>query len=441
MRILAITAGAAGMYCGSCLRDNALAAELMRRGHDVTLMPMYTPTLTDEANVSVQDRVLFGGLSVYLEQYVPLFRRTPRLIDRVLDSTAVIRAVAGRATKTDPRMLGALTISMLRGEEGNQRKEFDKLVEWLRAEPKPDVISLPNSLLISLAAPMRRALGAPVVVTLQGEDLFLDGLLEPYRSEALHLIRTQTADVDRFIAVSDFYAERMRVLLGIPADRIAVVPLGINLDGYEGLRKPRSGPFTIGFFARVAPEKGLHELCEAYRVLRQDLGLADARLEAAGYLGPEHKAYLADIERRLQEWGLAGEFQYHGTLDREAKLRFLRSVDVLSVPAPYPDGKGIYLLESMAAGTPVVQPRRGAFVETIERTGGGLLTDPSAQGLAAGLLTLARDEDLAQRLGATGAAGVRTHYSVAKEAERTLDVFREVAGATVEPAGQAAGKE
>ncbi|NOT60097.1 MAG: glycosyltransferase family 1 protein, partial [Acidobacteria bacterium] len=64
MRILYFTAGAAGMYCGSCLRDNALATELMRQGHDVTLVPLYTPTLTDEPNVS-QEKVLFGGISVY----------------------------------------------------------------------------------------------------------------------------------------------------------------------------------------------------------------------------------------------------------------------------------------------------------------------------------------------------------------------------------------
>jgi len=65
MRILSITAGAAGMYCGSCLRDNGLAVELLARGHDVTLLPLYTPTNPDEHNVS-RDRVLFGGISIYL---------------------------------------------------------------------------------------------------------------------------------------------------------------------------------------------------------------------------------------------------------------------------------------------------------------------------------------------------------------------------------------
>ncbi|HEX6211809.1 MAG TPA: glycosyltransferase family 4 protein [Methylomirabilota bacterium] len=430
MRILSITAGAANMYCGSCLRDNALAAELIRRGHEVTLMPVYTPTLTDEANVST-GRVLFGGISVYLEQYVPLFRRSPAFLDRLWDAAPVIRAFSRRSMSTDPRMLGELTVSMLKGEHGHQRKEFEKLVAWLRTEPKPDVVNLPNSLLIAMAAPIRRALGAPVTVTLQGEDLFLDGLHEPWRSQALELIRGQVGGVDLFVAVSEFCARRMRDLLAIPESKLAVVPLGIALGGYEGPRKPRTPPFTVGFFARLAPEKGLHELAEAYRLLRQTHGLPAGRLEAAGYLAAEHRPYLAKIEQQMRGWGLGDEFAYRGTLSREEKVRFLRGLDVLSVPGPYPDVKGIYLLEAMAAGTPVVQPRRGAYEETLERTGGGMLTEPTVEAIAEGLLALSRDAGLAERLGRVGAEGVRAHYSVAREADRAVAVYEQLLGSRV----------
>ena len=101
MKILSITAGAAGMYCGSCARDNALARELMSRGHDVTLVPVYTPTRTDEPNVC-RPNVLFGGISVYLEQYVSLFRKTPRFLDRLWDSPRVINALPGERYRTIP---------------------------------------------------------------------------------------------------------------------------------------------------------------------------------------------------------------------------------------------------------------------------------------------------------------------------------------------------
>ena len=132
MRVLLVTAGAGGMYCGSCLRDNALAAELKARGHDVFLLPLYTPTRTDEPNVS-DSRVFFGGVSVYLQQHVPFLRHTPDFIDRLWDSAAVIRAVSGRGVSTDPTLLGELTVSMLKGEDGFQAKEMRKLLRWLRA--------------------------------------------------------------------------------------------------------------------------------------------------------------------------------------------------------------------------------------------------------------------------------------------------------------------
>src|SRR5678816_257436 len=167
MRILSVTAGAAGMYCGSCSRDNALAVELIARGHDVTLLPLYTPTNPDEPNVS-RDRVLFGGISIYLQQHLALFRKTPRFLDRLWDSPAVIGAFASRSISTDPKLLGSLTISMLQGRRGVLRKEFDKLLEWLAAEAPPDVINLPNSLLIGLARPLRTALQRPICCTLQG---------------------------------------------------------------------------------------------------------------------------------------------------------------------------------------------------------------------------------------------------------------------------------
>src|ERR671913_1639593 len=141
MRILYITAGAANMYCGSCLRDNALAAELIRRGHDVVLLPVYTPTLTDEPNVS-EDRVFFGGISVYLQQKAPFFRWAPRIFDKLLDAPWLIRAASSGSISTDPQSLGEMTISMLKGEDGFQRKEFKKMIEWLASEPPPDVVDV-----------------------------------------------------------------------------------------------------------------------------------------------------------------------------------------------------------------------------------------------------------------------------------------------------------
>ena len=417
------------MYCGSCLRDNALAAQLQARGHDVTLLPVYTPTVTDEPNVS-EDRVFFGGVSVWLEQNVPLFRHTPAVLDKLWDSAPVIRALAGRSVSVDPGRLGALTVSMLEGEAGFQRKEHRKLSRWLREQPAFDLATLPNSLLLGLAPTLKGAHSRPVACTLQGEDLFLESLHEPYREKAKALIRRQADAVDGFIAVSAYYAGFMAGALGLPREKIHVVPLGVTLEGLEPRAARPDGPFTVGYFARVAPEKGLHLLAEAYALLRREKGLGPARLEAAGYLAPEHRPYLAQIEERLAEQGLGGEFHYHGTLDRAEKARFLQRLDVLSVPSPYAEPKGLYLLEALACGVPVVQPRHGAFPEILERTGGGRLFTPGDLGeLATLLLGLARDPEGARSLGATGAEGVRRHYDASRMASEALAVYSRLGGA------------
>ncbi|MEK6324191.1 MAG: glycosyltransferase family 4 protein [Acidobacteriota bacterium] len=428
MKILSITAGAAGMYCGSCLRDNALAAELLKQGHDVLLVPIYTPTLTDEENVS-QHRVFFGGISVYLEQHVPLFRHTPKLFDRLWDSEAALKMVARRSIAVDPKSLAELTISMLKGEDGYQRKELDNLINWLKSESRPDVVNLPNSLLIALARPIKRELNLPVFCTLQGEDLFIDGLGEPYRSEALELIRSNVEFVDGFLAVSDFYAKRMCRDLGIPENKMHVVPLGITFDGFEKRERLEASEFVVGYLARIAPEKGLHVLAEAYRLLRQRRPERQVRLEVAGYLAPEHHDYLSGIERQMNDWGLGDEFQYRGVLDREAKIEFLHGLDVMSVPATYDEPKGMSLLEAMAAGVPVVEPRRGSFPEIIERTGGGLLVDGfDAASLASGLQALIESPSLAAELSEKGFAGVREHYSASSMAKRAIDAYSSVDG-------------
>ena len=423
MRILQITAGAAGMFCGSCTRDNALARELLARGHDATLVPVYTPTSPDEPNVS-RRHVLFGGISVYLQQHSALFRKTPRVLDRLWDSPGVIGAFASRAISTDPRMLGDLTISMLEGEGGLLRKEFEKLDAWIRDEPLPDIITLPNSLLISLAAPLKRAFNRPVLCTLQGEELFLDALVPPYREQALAMIRRQVPGVDRFIAVSDYCAGFMHRYLEIPAVRISVVPLGITLDGYEQ-RRPTAGPFTVGYFARIAPEKGLHLLAEAYVRFRRRTADASMRLEAAGTMAPSSRGYLDSVMQVLAQAGLGSEFAYRGSLDRAGKLAFLSGLDLFSAPATYDEPKGMSVLEAMAAGVPVVEPDRGAFTEIVGRTGGGILVDPDdPDSLAEGLFTLWSDREKRDRLAQHAVAGVRAHYSVAHAADRLIAVCR-----------------
>ncbi len=231
--------------------------------------------------------------------------------------------------------------------------------------------------------------------------------------------------MDAFIAVSEYYGQYMAGYLGIPAEMIHVAPLGISLDGYPAHREERSETFTMGYFARVAQEKGLHLLADAYRILRRERGLPKSRLLAAGYLGPESRGYLAGIEKQINDAGLGGEFQYQGEVTRQEKLRFLSQLDVFSTPSIYHEPKGLSVLEAMASGVPVVLPSHGAFPEMIRKTGGGLLCDPqSATSLADAIHSIYRDPAMGRQMGEAGAAGVRRHYSVARSAANTVEVFQ-----------------
>jgi len=396
-------------------------------------IPLYTPTRTDEENQSAGSPVLFGGISVYLQQQSALFRHTPWLLDRLWDSRWALRAAARRSLAVDPKFLGAMAVSMLEGEEGAIAKEFLKLQDWLMHQDRPEVIQLPNTLLISLASSIRRIYDGPLCCTLQGEDLFLRGLPEPYRSRSLHLIRQHMHSVDAFVSVSVAYADEMSSLLAIPREKVHIVPLGVEAANYA-LAPRRAEPWTLGYLARIAPEKGLHLLAEAWRRFRS-MHQGPARVIAAGYLAPEHHAYLDAVRQQLGE-----EFAYHGEPDQAGKSRFLASLDAFCVPAAYDEPKGIYVLEAMAAGVPVVAPARGALKEHVETTGGGIAVTPDdPDALARALLQLREDGKLSGTLARQGYDGVRRHYSLRAMAERTLALYgsllRPGASATIEPLG------
>jgi len=426
MKIAYITAGAAGMYCGSCMHDNTLAAELVRQGHDALLVPTYTPIRTDERDVS-QTRVFFGGINVYLQQKFALFRHTPWLLDRLLDGRRLLGWVSGFAVQIEARKLGEMTVSMLRGEHGYQRKEVAKLAHWLAAEVRPDVVNLTNVLLSGLVHEVKRRTGAPVLGTLQGDDIYLESLPEPYRGESLRLIHEHCREIDGFIATSAAYADFMSGYLGIPRERIHVVYPGLNLAGHGGLRPPRSDPpHTIGYFARICREKGFHVLAEAFRALCALPGTPPCRLRASGWLGENNRPFFQEIQQKLREWGLADRFAYVEAPDHDSKTRFLQGLDVLSVPTVYREPKGLYVLEALANGVPVVQPRHGSFPELIEATGGGLLVNPDdPTDLARGLRELLEDPVRRLELGRKGKAAVHQRFTAARMAQETVEVYRQ----------------
>ena len=425
MKVAYITAGAAGMYCGTCIHDNMVATVLKKQGHNVSLIPTYTPTRTDEANVSL-NRVFFGGINVYLQQKLSLFRHTPWTLDKLLDNPTLLNGLARFSSSTDAQDLGQLTVSMLSAEQGHQSKELAKLVKWLAEENKPDIVYLTNSMLVGFTREIKKALAVPVLCALQGEDIFLQDLIEPYRSEALTLLRERAVDPDGFVAPGRYYAQFMAdTYLHVPIDKIDVVPLGLNMDGHGlPIEKPEPPPFIIGYLARICPEKGLHILVDAFRSVSEALGADNVQLHVAGYLGKKDEPYLEELVNRIQSWNLSDSFVHHGEVTRTQKIEFLNRLHVFSVPTVYRESKGLSIIESLANGVPVVQPRHGAFPEMIKATDGGILVEPeSPESVAAGIIELLNDTERREHLGETGKINVHQKFSDTIIAEQLLKVF------------------
>jgi glycosyltransferase involved in cell wall biosynthesis len=413
VRIVHLTAGTGTYYCGLCLRDHALAQALRRQGHQVTLVPLYLPPVL-EGGGEADDGwcpIFFGGINVYLQQKSSLFRHTPGWLDRLLNARWLLSWSTRLSDMTRPEELGELTVSMLRGKGGLQRKELAKLTAFLLGQGPFDIISIGTGLIIGVAPELARALTAPVICTLQGEDAFLDSLPQPWRDQSWALIGEQARACAAVVGASRYYAAMMARRLQLAEGAITVIHNGIDLDGYHDAGAGPDTP-TIGYLARLCALKGLGLLVDAFILLKRRPECARVRLRLAGSCTASDQRYVDEQQAKLAAAGIAGDVEVLTNLSRDEKLAFLRTLSVFSVPATYGEAFGLYVIEALASGVPVVQPRLGAFPELIEKTGGGLLCeaqDPAS--LAEGLATLVADRGRARTLGAQGRRAVIEHFS------------------------------
>ncbi len=417
MHIAIITAGGAGMFCGSCMHDNSWAKGLRAAGAEVSLLPMYTPIRVDEED-QTSTSVFFGGLNCYLNDRFSWWQRVPRILTRWLDSPGIIRRATKGAVSNDAKLLGSMTVSMLRGEEGPHRRACEELVACVR-QLRPDVVCFSNSMLCSTLRTLKQTFTGRTYCVLQGDDIFLDGLIEPYRSQVLTLLRERAADFDGFLTHSVYYRDYMAEYLHQPVGKFHLLPLAIDCSTHDGRPKLSLGdPPTVGSFARICPEKGLDRLVEAVLLLRRQL--PNVRLRAGGYLGAQHRAYFDDVCRQAAPLGEA--FEYVGSPETKTeKIEFLKSLDVFSVPTAYREPKGLYVLEAWANGLPVVLPRHGAFPELVASTAGGLLVEPgNPQALAEALGRVLTNQGLRVELAERGQEGVRREHDLTSLARATL---------------------
>ena len=429
MKIIQITPSAGdSFYCENCLRDAALARAIIKLEHESLTVPLYLPLSNEQSSLTRTSPIFFGGLNVYLHQKMALFRRTPRWLDRMFDSPRLLRWIGRMAGLTSERDLGQTTVSMLRGEKGRQIKELDRLVDWLDTqENRPDIICLSNILLIGLARSIKQRLGVPLTCLLQDEDGFLDGLVSPYSQQAWEIISERADDIDAFIGVSKYYTETMQQRLKFAPDRTFVVYTGISLDEYESRAAQPEVP-TIGYLSRMCPEKGLDTLVEAFLKIKKNEKLRNAKLRIAGGKRSDDEAFLNKIRQNLGSHGVIDDVEFLPDFSREARIAFLSSLSVLSVPEKQPVAYGLYVLEALATGVPVVEPASGVFPELSEMTGGVLLLEPNhGEALADAIGSILLDPDKTRRMAEQGRAAVSEKFNIEQTAEQICRIYGQIA--------------
>jgi glycosyltransferase involved in cell wall biosynthesis len=405
------------------MKDNALVQQLKHMGHDAVMLPMYLPHILDEEPADEDQPIFFGGINAYLQLKYSFFRHVPKWLDKVLDSRPLLGKVAKaqKGNMTAGREISEMALSTFQGEKGPLAKEFRHLVQWAVERENPDAIYLSTAMQVGLAPAIKQRRDIPVFCSLQGEDAFLESLIEPYKTQIWELMREASVAVEKYISPSKAFADCMAKPLRLNKDRIAIIPNGINLDGYEPRTSPPDRP-AIGYLARMSNLKGLDILVDAFIHLHQLGNLPiDTELRIAGTTLPDDQSYIDEQIRKLDEAGLQGRYTFRQNITRDEKIEHLRNLTVLSVPTRYGEAFGLYAAEAMAAGIPVVQPDHGAFPEIMAATGGGAIFFPNTpEALADALLPWINDPAKAHATGKKAHAAVKEHYSIQRHAEQML---------------------
>ena len=391
MHILYIQPGSGGsFYCQNCLRDLSVGRALSNAGHEVTMLPLYLPA-TAHTPEPEDAPIFYSAVTLYLRHKYRWMRRLPRHWFRPLDSWPVLKMAARMAGSTSANGLEDLTLSMLKGMEGQQAEELTLLAEWIEALPpgsRPDLIILSNALLAGLAERLKIAAQAPVICWLQDEHVWFDAMHDSLRHAVLRAMRADAAHIDRFIAVSEYYRIRMSEMLKIDSHRIDVVYPSLNAADYQ-VSDVRRKPRKIGFLSRMAASEGFHILVDAFIELRKNPRFNDVTLAATGGSAPE-RSFMRRQLKKLRAAGLGGDVAISPVRFSADRKGFLSELTILSVPGgATPEAFGYYAIEAMAAGVPVVLPAQGAFPEFVTTESGGVLVDEmSADKLAAALSAL-----------------------------------------------------
>lgn len=427
MRIVYVTPGSGGsFYCQNCTQDRDLIMSLMELGNDVIQMPLYLPIKSGQSDHPQQTPVFYGAINIFLKEKIPLFRRAPAWVERLLDSSFLLQAAAKKSGSTRAKGLENMTLSMLSGAEGRQAAALDQMVSYLRDELKPDVVHLSNALLLGAARRIKNDLGAVVCCSLQDENEWVDLMQPQYQKSVWETMAERARDVDCFITASRFYADKTRLQLDLPADKIKVIKGGLDLSEYTPSKLSLAPP-VLGYMHRMSEYFGLGIVMEAFLHLRKDPLWADLQLHLTGGYSRDDKAYVSGLLKKAAHNGCRDAVKIFPEFDKSARIEFLKTLTLLSVPVPTGEAFGAYQVEALAAGVPVIQPDIGSYPEFIQTTGGGVIFSPNnGAALAQAVNDLLTQPKKLQSMSEQGSRAVKEHYSIKNMAAKMMQVYQNV---------------
>jgi glycosyltransferase involved in cell wall biosynthesis len=426
MKIINIVPGFGGtFYCGNCLRDSGLMKALKHTGHEAHTLPIYLPLFASNNQDGDSDiPVFYGAVNIYLKQNFKIFRHVPDWLHKMLDSSPVLRYAARKAGSTRAHGLEEMTISMLKGHEGYQKEELDHLVSFLRDHEKPDVVHLSNALLLGLANRIRTEVGAHVVCSLQDEDVWVDAMAPEYQEKVWQMMSEKGKDVAAFVAVSDYFASLMHQKMDIPPEKMHVIHIGVDAGKYV-LEEPQVEKPVIGYLSRTNEENGFGVLIDAFIMLKDSPSGKNARLRVSGGKTSDDNKFIRQQFRKLRRKGYHKDVEFRDDFVNIGETGFFKGLTLLSVPVLKGEAFGMYQLESLASGIPLVQPALGAFPEIAKLTGGGTIYQPnSPEKLAAAWGELLTDPERITEMSRMGRLAVEDKFSIAELTNKMIDVYK-----------------
>jgi glycosyltransferase involved in cell wall biosynthesis len=347
----------------------------------------------------------------------------PDWFEKMLNSKPMMKMAASMAGSTRAKGLEDMTISMLLGELGEQKEELDKMVTWIAEHCKPDIIHISNALLLGLAKRLKEKTGVPVLCSLQDEDVWVDAMHPSFQQKIWDLMHKRAEDVDALVAVSNFFAETMKKQMNLPAEKVHTFYLGVDAEDYQFIpanEKPRN----VGYISRMCHENGFDIVVDAFIELKKKPGFDDVKLIATGGSTGDDAKYIREQKHKIKENNLEDSFEIMPEFEGAARHDFFKKVSLISVPVRIGEAFGMYLLESMASGVPVVQPALGAFPEIIELSGGGVTYMPnSPEKLSETMAELLANRENLEKLSVAGYEGTKKKFNIHNHAAEIIGLY------------------